>query len=56
MKDGITIQVIRKIEKQDKTVREALDMAKKFKILTYPEVSAILEKRLSNITGRKVYE
>ena len=39
------IQVIREIDKTDKTVIEALEITKRFKVLPYYEVSPALEKR-----------
>ena len=40
------IQVIREIKDEDKIVKEALEIAKRFKVLPYPQINAILEKKL----------
>jgi len=40
------IQVIREIEDDDKVVKEALEIAKRFKVLTYSEAYEILLPKL----------
>ena len=44
------IQVIREIQDEDKTVKEALEITKRFQVLPYPVINAILEDKLSRIT------
>ena len=45
------IQVIREIQDEDKTVKQALEISKRFKALSYPEANAILEPKLSNLVA-----
>ena len=40
------IQIVKKLTADDKLAKEALKVAKNFKILTYPESYTILEPRL----------
>lgn len=49
-KEAQKLRVIREIREEDKIVREAMDIAKRFKVLPYPEAYALLEKNLSCIT------
>ena len=42
------IQVYRQIEEQDKTVKEAIEIANNFKVLPYYVVAKILESKASN--------
>ena len=48
------IQVYRKIEPQDKTVIEALEIAKNFKVLPYSETVKRLEKIAYDYSTLKV--
>jgi len=44
------IRVIREIKDEDKTVKEALKIAQSFRVLTYVESYAILEKKLGKLS------
>ena len=43
------IQVIREIKNKDRTVKEALEFADRFKILPYPAAYEILKPKLGEI-------
>ena len=51
--DTQKIQVIREIKEEDRLVREALEIAERFKVLPYYQINAILETKLSNLTVSK---
>ena len=53
MKKQKKIQVVREINQKDKAVIKALELAKRFEVLTYPETSAILEPKLSSLLAPK---
>ena len=44
------IQVIREIQDEDETVKEAIQIAERFKVLPYPVTYEILKKKLSTVT------
>ena len=48
------IQVLREIEPQDKTVIEALEITKRFKVLPYHEVVRLLESKASDYSLSKL--
>ena len=45
-----TIKIIRTIKDEDKAVKRAMEVAKDFRILTYQEAYAVLEKKLGELS------
>lgn len=42
------VQIIREIRDEDKVIKEAIEIAERFKVLPYGQINAILETKLGD--------